>query len=44
MITEWIETGSLAAYARVFGLRRDSHAQAEIREYAKAIGELIPKP
>lgn len=43
MITEWIETGSLAAYARVFGLRRDSHAQAEIREYAKAIGELIPE-
>ena len=41
MMTEFIETGSLAAYARIYGLRTDPHAQLEIQEYAHAIGEAI---
>ena len=39
--TQWYWTGSLAAYARFYKQRSDPHAQWEIREYAKAIGELI---
>lgn len=39
--TEWWWTGSLAAYARVYALRSDPHAQWEVREYAKAISDLI---
>jgi thymidylate synthase (FAD) len=41
MYTEFIETGSLAAYARLCGLRRDPQAQAEIRQYAEAVSELL---
>ena len=41
MMTEFIETGSLAAYARIYNLRSDPHAQVEIQEYAHAIGEAI---
>ena len=41
MMTEFIETGSLAAYARLYGLRNDPHAQKEIRTYAQKVGELI---
>lgn len=41
MYTEFIETGSLAAYARIFGLRAEKTAQKEIQEYAKAVGQLI---
>jgi thymidylate synthase (FAD) len=41
MITEFIETGSLAAYARLYKLRTDPGAQREIRRYAEMIGELI---
>jgi len=41
MYTEFIETGSLAAYARLCGLRLDPHAQKEIRTYAQKVGELI---
>ena len=41
MMTEFIETGSLAAYSRIYGLRSDPHAQKEIQEYAHAIGEAI---
>lgn len=40
-MTEFIETGSLAAYARVYQLRSDGHAQKEIREYASAISEIV---
>ena len=43
MMTEFIETGSLAAYARIYGLRTDQHAQKEIQDYALAIGEHIEK-
>ena len=41
MITEFIETGSLAAYARLYKLRTDPTAQRETRRYAEMIGELI---
>ena len=41
MFTEFIETGSLAAYARLYKLRTDPTAQREIQEYAKKLGELI---
>lgn len=37
MYTEFIETGSLYAYARLCKLRLDPHAQKEIREYAEMI-------
>jgi len=39
--TEWWWTGSLAGYARVFTQRIDAHAQWEVQEYARAIGEII---
>jgi len=43
MYTEFIETASLAAYARLWELRTDSGAQREIQEYARAIeGLLMP--
>lgn len=41
MLTEFIETGSLAAYARLYKLRMDPTAQREIRNYAEMIGQLI---
>jgi thymidylate synthase (FAD) len=41
MVTEFIETGSLAAYARLYKLRTDPTAQREIRRYAEMIGEII---
>jgi len=41
MYTEFIETASLAAYARLFGLRTDPGAQREIQTYAQALGGLL---
>jgi thymidylate synthase (FAD) len=41
MYTEFIETGSLAAYARLCGLRCDPAAQWEIRQFAEAVSELL---
>jgi len=41
MYTEFIETASLAAYARLCSLRLDPQAQKEIREYATAVSELM---
>lgn len=41
MYTEFIETGSLAAYARLCKLRTSPDAQKEIQIYAKAIEELM---
>ena len=41
MYTEFIETGSLAAYARLCKLRLDHHAQKEIQDYAAAISNLV---
>ena len=39
--TEWWWTGSLAAYARFYNQRIDTHAQWEIREYAKGIDKIL---
>lgn len=41
MYTEFIETGSLAAYARIWQLRTDPGAQREIQAYARAIEALL---
>lgn len=41
MYTEFIETGSLAAYARLCALRLDPTAQVEIQDYASAVRELL---
>ena len=41
MYTEFIETGSLAAYARLCDLRLGADAQKEIRTYATGLAELI---
>jgi len=41
MFTEFIETGSLAAYARLYKLRTSEYAQKEIRKYAEQIGEIL---
>jgi thymidylate synthase (FAD) len=41
MYTEFIETGSLAAYARLCKLRLDPHAQKEIRDLANQLSGLI---
>lgn len=41
MYTEFVETGSLAAYARLCKLRLDSHAQREIQWYAESVEKLI---
>jgi thymidylate synthase (FAD) len=43
MMTEFIETGSLAAYARLYKLRTDPTAQREIQELAGQVGELLEK-
>lgn len=41
LYTEFIETGSLAAYARLCNLRLDESAQKEIRDFAQAIHDLV---
>jgi len=41
MYTEFIETGSLAAYARLCGLRQGADAQMEIRSYATGLSTLL---
>lgn len=43
MYTEFIETGSLAAYARLCGLRQNPDAQMEIRVYADAVSDILMK-
>jgi thymidylate synthase (FAD) len=42
-MTEWIWSGSLAAFARVCKLRLDPHAQVETMEIALMINSLIPQ-
>lgn len=42
-MTEWIWTGSLAAWSRVCKLRLDSHAQGATREAAQQINEHMEK-
>jgi thymidylate synthase (FAD) len=41
MMTEFIETGSLAAYARLYHLRTSPDAQKEIREVACSLGNTL---
>ena len=41
MYTEFIETGSLAAYARIWKLRTDPGAQREIQQFAIALESLL---
>jgi thymidylate synthase (FAD) len=41
MYTEFIETASLAAYARLYKLRTSPDAQREIQGYARQIGQLL---
>ncbi len=41
MMTEWIWTGSLYAFARVCKLRLDSHTQKETRDVAKPISDYM---
>jgi len=43
MYTEFIETGSLAAYARLCSLRLDPTEQKEIRDYAESLSALLSK-
>lgn len=43
MYTEFWETASLAAYARLCSLRLDPHAQKEIRDYAEAVDSILAK-
>ena len=37
----WIWTGNLASFARFYNLRTDPHAQKEIQDLAKEVGEII---
>lgn len=41
MYTEFVETGSLAAYARLCSLRLDPHAQKEVRLYAEKVSVIM---
>ena len=41
MMTEWIETASLAAVCRACELRLDPHAQQETRDIAEQIAEIV---
>jgi thymidylate synthase (FAD) len=41
MMTTWIETGSLAYWARVCNLRIDAHAQVEIQDLARKVSDQI---
>jgi thymidylate synthase (FAD) len=41
MYTEWYWTGSLSAFARVYGLRIKPDAQKEVQLLAQQIGEII---
>jgi thymidylate synthase (FAD) len=41
MMTEWVWTGSLAAFARVANQRLDAHAQRECRPVAEAVAKAL---
>jgi thymidylate synthase (FAD) len=43
MYTEFVETGSLAAYARLYKLRTSPDAQREIQRYAREMGCILEK-
>lgn len=40
-MTQWIWTGSLAAFARVYNQRSHPHAQLEAQEFASKLGRII---
>lgn len=41
MMTEFVQTGSLYAFARICKQRLDAHAQYEIRQYAQVVADII---
>jgi thymidylate synthase (FAD) len=41
MYTEFVEVGSLAAYARLYSLRSSEDAQKETRDYANSVGIIL---
>lgn len=41
VLTEWISTGSLYAWARFYNLRTDPHAQYEIQQLAQQVGDIM---
>ena len=41
VMTEWVWTGSLLAFARFYNLRTDPHAQKEIQDLAHMVGDII---
>jgi thymidylate synthase (FAD) len=43
MYTEWIWTGNLLGFSRVYNLRTDSHTQRVTQHVANQIGEVIGK-
>ena len=40
-MTQWVETGSLAYFARVCKQRMDSHAQKAIQQLAAEVSDII---
>ncbi|TWH35580.1 MULTISPECIES: FAD-dependent thymidylate synthase [unclassified Aminobacter] len=40
---QWVWTGSLAAYARFYRQRTDSHAQVEVQQLAGMVGDVLTK-
>lgn len=42
-VTQWIWTGSLYAWSRMYKLRADPHAQREVQSYAQQVGEIASK-
>jgi thymidylate synthase (FAD) len=41
MYTTWVETGSLAYWARFYGLRAEAHAQVEIQQMAEMVSTIV---
>ena len=41
VMTEWVWSGSLQAWARFYNQRSDSHAQKEIQDLAHMVGDVI---
>lgn len=41
VMTEWVWSGSLQAWARFYNQRSDSHAQKEIQDLARMVGDII---
>jgi thymidylate synthase (FAD) len=42
-MTEWIWTGSLYAWSRMYKLRIDPHTQKETQEYARLVGKICQR-